>query len=402
MLFRVLIKMAWRNLRRNPRRTVLTALAVSIGLWSSLSLAFLGRGVSRNMADQAIAGLVGHLQIHRPGYLADPTAEHTFTVPESEILSSVGLSSARVRVPAMVSSERSSFGVTLVGIDPSAERRVSFFGNVPLSGAWTTSSTDSGVVIGKKLAELLETQLGRRIVLLTQRTDGSIADRGFRITGIFDSDLESWERAFVFTGLDSAAKLSGANGAVTEVSVRLDDEHRAATIVRELNGLFPDLEVKDWTQIEPLAHNVRKFQSGILLFLFLIVMSAVSIGLVNALVMAVIERVHEFGLLQSIGMRASGILRLVLFESLLTVGLGALAGNLAAAATFYFMSGGMDLGNFSEGAEMAKIGRVIYPEALASDCLKANLILAAAGLAASLYPALRAVRLAPLAALRRP
>ncbi len=402
----LILTLAWRNLWRHRGRTAAILFALALGVWSMVSLAALSRGSLEQQLTKAILHLTGHIQIHAPGYRDDPVIEHRFNSLTPEIAAALSRPevtawAARVRVPAVVASERESAGVTLVGIDPPRERSLSFIANAITEGRYLESAEESGVLLGRKLAERLETGLGRRVVLMSQDIHNDVADRGFRVVGIFDAEPEAVETNFVFIGRATAQQLLRLDDTVSEISLMTANRNRLDEILASLRSASPDLDVQPWTVVEPLLVLTEKIVNVILIIWYVIVFTAMSFGLVNTLLMAVFERTREFGLFQALGMPPRHILGQVLAESLILLGMALVAGNALAWGTVYWLEDGLDLSAFAQGFEMFGISPIIYPALTAGDIAAANVLVFVLGLVASLYPAWRAARHVPVEALTR-
>lgn len=390
---------------RNPRRTILTLGAVALGAWGSLGISSVARGVSYGMAKDAISKLTGHIQIHADGYLSDPSVEHSMELTEKarKTLSThprIKAWSERVRVPAVVMSERESAGVTVVGIDPKAELPLSFIGTAVKSGAMLSATDDPGIVLGRKMLELLSTDVGKRVVVLGQDINNEIAERGFRIVGVFDAELESTEKSFVFIGLKTAQKMFGFDLKISEVTILTDDYEKLDAVVKELKHELLPLKVSPWQELEPLIVALLKVQGGFIVLWFFIVVITISFGLVNTLFMAIFERTREIGLIMSLGLKPRMVILLILTESLLLLLLGAALGNMLTLSCIYLLSDGIDISRFSGGAEYFGARSVIIPQIVPSDWLKGNLMILGLGLLSAFYPAWKASRTVPMEALR--
>lgn len=404
------MRLAQRNIWRQKRRSAVTLSAIALGIWSAVSLSALARGVSNQLVEDGIKNFLGHLQIHRPGYLDDPSVDYSFDPSSPALLSALNGPdikqwAQRVRVPAVVSSERESGGVTLIGIDPPHERGLSFIMDAPIEGRFIESSEDSGLVIGAKLAELLKTGVGKRVVLASQgfseNGDSAVADRGFRIVGLFRAELETTEKGYAFTGIQTAQDMLGLGNKITEISATTPF-HRDAIdrVVSMLQPLATNLEVKPWYQIEPMLRALLKVQGGFLYIWFAIVIAVICFGLINTLFMGVLERVREFGLVQAIGMRPGMIRWQVLWESLLLLATGAALGTLLAFGTVELLADGIDLRAFASGTQFVGVGSIIYPVIRIADILFINILVFVLGLLSSLLPAARASALSPAQAFR--
>jgi ABC-type lipoprotein release transport system permease subunit len=397
--------LAWRNLWRHKRRTLVMLFALVLGIWSMIVMAALIRGSMEQQIQKEILNLTGHVQVHAPGYRDDPAVEHRFAVtPElASALRARGIvaAGARVRVPAVISSERESAGVVLVGIDPPAERGLSFISRAVTDGAYLSAPDDPGLLLGRKLAEQLETGLGRRVVLMSQDAGNRIADRGFRVVGIFDAEPQAMETGYVFIGLGVAQQMLGIGADVSEVAVMTPDRKGLEGIVASLRAAAPGQDVAPWTELQPLVVLMEKLHNVVLLIWFAVVFTAMAFGLVNTLLMAVFERTREFGLFQALGMPPRFILGQVLAESLILLGIALALGNLASWLSVASLKGGIDLSMFAEGLEMVGMSPVMYPALAAGDVTAANVIVVILGVLASLYPAWRASRYVPVEAITR-
>jgi ABC-type lipoprotein release transport system permease subunit len=401
----LLVTLAWRNLWRHTRRTLVMLFALLLGVWSMIVMAALVRGSMEQHIRKEILNLTAHVQIHAPAYRDDPAVEHRFAVPSSlaDALTQTPITaaSARVRVPAVVSSEYESAGVMLVGIDPQRERGLSFIDKAVKRGRDLESAGDPGLVLGRKLGERLETGLGRRVVLMSQGVDNQISDRGFRVVGVFDADPQAMETGYVFIGLEIAQQLLGMGNEVSEIAVMTDDRNHLDTLVERLRATAPGLDVAPWTDVQPLLVLMEKVNNVVLLVWFAVVFAAMAFGLINTLLMAVFERTREFGLFQALGMPPRFILGQVLAESLILLVLALILGNIVAWASVAGLKGGIDLSMFAEGLQLVGISPVIFPTLATGDVLIANVVVIVLGVLASLYPAWRASRYVPVEALTR-
>jgi ABC-type lipoprotein release transport system permease subunit len=398
--------LAWRNLWRHTRRTLMILFALALGVWSMITIAAISRGSMEQQLNKSILSLTGHIQLHARGYRDDPAIEHRMRAPQAPLADALADPSitgwaSRVRVPAVIASERESAGVTLVGIEPARERGLSFIPGAVTEGRYLEGADDQGLLLGRKLAEQLETGLGRRVVVMSQDPANQVADRGFRVVGLFDTQPQAMEEAVVFVGRTTAQQLLKLGDDVSEIALMTPDRERLDPLLARLRASAPGLDVAPWAEIEPLLVLTQKITDVILLIWYAIVFAAMSFGLINTLLMAVFERTREFGLFQALGMRPAHILGQVLVESVILLTLALLLGNALAWATIAALKGGIDLSAVAEGMELIGVAPVIYPAWSANDLLAANVFVMVLGLAASLYPAWRASRHVPVEAITR-
>lgn len=403
----VLTRLAWRYLWRNHRRTIIMLSAIAVGSWAMIFMTALTRGMVDQMIADGISVLPGHVQVHDPGFLNDPSVANRITIPDDEFarrFDDAGIKAwaSRVRVPAVVMSERESRGVTLLGIDPAAEREFSFVSYDEVEGRFLESPDDNGAVIGRKLAEKLDTEVGKRIVLMSQDPDNEIADRGFRVVGLFEASMPSFEESFVFIGKATAQKMLRIGEATTEV-VFLGDDYRDVDPTYELVAERVDggLDVKRWHEIDTYLGTMLRVMDGFVLIWVVVIFLALSFGLVNTLVMAVFERVREIGLMLALGMKPAMILGQIIVESLMLLLIGLVAGNTLAWLTVIPLQDGIDVSVVAQGMEWFGASAVLYPELTMDDVIMANLIVIVLGIVASLSPAWRASRYEPIEAITK-
>ena len=405
--FRIVLRLAWRNLWRNSRRTLIMLAAIIVGTWAMIFMTALMRGMVDEMVKDGIKALPGHVQIHNPSFLDDPTIANVIAPPSGALLNvlespDVVAWTTRVRVPAVISSERDTAGVTLVGIEPERERSISFVADDLSQGHFLDSRDDDGLLVGRKLVEKLETGLGKRVVIMSQDQENQIADRGFRIVGIFHAKLEQYEEQYVFTGEGAVQKLLGVDGAISEIAILGHDYRKVdglASTVAAAAG--PELQVLPWYKLDPYLGSMLAVMDGFVVVWIVVVFLALSFGLVNTLVMAVFERVREIGLMLALGMRPRSILFQILVESVLLLVIGLVVGNLAAWATIEPLKDGIDVSIVGQGMEYWGSAAVVYPALYLKDVILADVVVIVLGFFASLSPAWRASRYDPVRAITK-
>ncbi|MEX1311219.1 MAG: FtsX-like permease family protein [Candidatus Sulfomarinibacteraceae bacterium] len=405
--FKIVLRLAWRNLWRNHRRTLIMIAAIVIGAWSMIFMTALMRGMVDDMIADGISVLPGHVQIHHPDYRDDPTIANVIPPPSGDLLAALGAPevvawATRVRVPAVISSERDTRGVTLIGIEPERERDISFVARDIAEGDFLSSRDDRGLIVGRKLVEKLETGLGKRVVIMSQDQSNEIADRGFRIVGIFESNLAQYEEGFVFAGEAVIQELLGVGDAVSEVAVLGTDYRDVEGLYRSVEAAAGnDVEVLPWYELDTYLGSMLAMMDGFVIIFIVVVFLALSFGLVNTLVMAVFERVREIGLMLALGMTPRSILGQIVTESVLLLVIGLVIGNIAAVATIEPLKDGIDVSIVGEGMEMMGASSVLYPALYLKDIVMANVIVIVLGFFASLSPAWRASRYDPIRAITK-
>ena len=403
MPLKLLFQLSVRNIFRHKRRNGMLLAAIVVAVGAVVCTSSLIRGFQHDMADAAIANLTGHVKILAPGYLDDPNIQKSFELAETwrPDVNDEDLAgwAARVRVPAVIMSERGTRGVQFVGIDPAREH-ISFIGSVAVEGERLGDASDSRILVGRALAEQLETGAGRRLVIITQGADGLNRESGFRIAGLYDAEGTGLEKTFVFTGVDRLQAMVGAD-VYTEISIRLRRDPVLFQLKASLVEFFTGLDVLNWQELEPQAAAMFVFADSAFFIWYLIMMGALVFGLVNTLVTSVMERVRELGMLRALGMRSRGVVAQVVLESSVLMLIGVAGGIAVGWLAVLAMGDGIDLTQWAEGMEAVGLRGKLAPVPLADDIVLIGLMSVVLGVVASLYPALRIVRIKPLEALRR-
>lgn len=403
--FALLLPLAWRNLWRNPRRSLLVVLAVAVGTMSIIDFTALMQAWARSTVSASLRTLTGEAQIHAPGYLADPGVEFRMPPPGVKLVQAldaprVKVWAPRVRVPGVARSEHASRPVTLVGIDPAREQGLSFIADPMYRGRNLDGPDDDGVVIGRKLVERLKTGLGKRIVLMSEAADGHLAERGFRIAGVY-AETERTEDQYVFVGLHTAQTMLGTGNGISEIALNVRNQSQLAAVLKTLQQAAPGLDVQSWHTLLPLVQALSEFIQSFDGIWISIMSVLVIFGVANTLLMSVYERTREFGLLQALGLRPHMVIVQVMLESMLLMTLGTVMGVASGIATIAAFHNGLSMGFLARGAEWLGAGRVLYPQLVWLDLLQAALVVWVLGVIVSLWPAWRAVRHSPVAALEQ-
>ncbi len=404
MPLKLLTALSVRNLFRHRRRTIMLLLAITVAVAGVVVTNGLIRGMQFDMREAAVANLTGHLKVLAPGYLDDPNIEKSFELapgwqPDLPAEEMEGWA-ARIRIPAVIMSERETRGVQFVGVDPARED-ISFLGDVAITGEGLTDGNDRRVLIGVELARQLETDVGRRLVLITQGLDGRNREAGFRIAGLYDAEGTALEKQFVFTGVGALQNMVEAP-VVTEVSIKLADELYEQEVKQQLTGFFSAQDVMDWQELEPQAAAMFVYVDSAILIWFFVIMGALIFGLVNTLITAVMERIREFGMLRAVGMKSGAVIVQVVLESTIIMLVGVFVGVLVGwVLATQWLGDGIDLSQWAQGVEMAGMRSVLTPYVLVGDIVLVTVLSLVFGVLAALYPAWRAVKIKPLEALRR-
>lgn len=400
-------QLSWRYLWRNHRRTLIMLMAIAVGAWAMIFMTALMRGMVDQMIEDGIDALPGFVQIHHPAYRDDPSIENSLPPPEPALLAAlqappVAAWAQRIKVPAMISSERNSRGVMLLGVEPANEIAVGFDPDSLVLGRFLEGNDDQGLLVGRKMLDRLETDLGKRVVVMSQDPDNDLVDRGFRIVGVFEAKLSAQEENFIYAALGTTQQLLGLGDQVSEIAVTGGDYRDVGALHdRVLQAAGTGVEVLSWTELDTYLGLMMGVMDGFVLVWVVVIFMALSFGLANTLMMAVFERVREIGLMQALGMKPASILYQVLLESLMLLLLGLLLGNLLAVISILPIRGGIDLSAVAEGIEMMGAASTLYPALKLKDLILANGVVIVLGILTSLLPAWRASRYRPVEAIAK-
>jgi ABC-type lipoprotein release transport system permease subunit len=400
----LLLPIAWRNLWRNPRRTLITLVVVAVGVWSILAFDVLLKAFAASSREASLRLLTGEGQIHAAGYLDDPSVTRRMPSPQGALKAAldgpaVAGWAPRVRVPAVIQSEYRTRAITFLGVSPGAERKVSDLPRQIAAGRYLAGDGDAGLVIGRDLAAKLKTRLGKRVIVLAQGADGRLTETGYVIVGLFDIQ-QAAEDEFVFTGVAHAQTRLGVGTGLSEIAFDAGSKTPLADVVGRLRRAAPGLEVRPWMELSPLVYAIETFSQAYTQIWLLIMFVLMAIGIVNTQLMAVFERTREFGLLQALGMRPRQIVLLVSLEAAFLIGLGVLAGaGLMVATVAPFAGRGVDLSGLAAGIEMVGAGSTIYPKIEPAAAAQFCLIVWVLGVLAALWPARTAAKAAPVTAM---
>jgi putative ABC transport system permease protein len=404
----VFLKLALRGLARNRRRSVITLAAIAIGLAGLVFLWAYVDGMNRQMVGNITSYLTGHVQLHARGYHDDPTLDLAFDEPSrlSSALATQPLIAAtapRVEGEALASGPDKTRGVLVIGVNPQSEQAITTLSKTVFDGSYLSAADPKGIVLGEQVAKVLQVGIAGEVTLVTQASDGSIGAGRYRVRGLYRTGIDLIDGAYIFMTLPAAQDLYSLGDRVTTVTLRLRDIDTTSGFVASLkHDAGDDFEVLGWQELMPsLADNValhRLFAYIILAVVFVVI----TLGLANTILMGVMERIREFGVMMALGTDARQIQRIVLYEALLLgaagVGLGS---TLGAAVVGYLGARGMHLEQYAEAVQtMPGLTGTVYPHISVTQLLILSALLLATTVLASLYPAWKAARFTPIEAIR--
>jgi len=399
------MRIAWRNVWRNPRRTVVVVTSIALGLAGcALSMA-IQLGMMSEMVDTAISTGLGHVQIHGVGWDHQPELEIQLpdggagVIPAVEADEDVTTWAPRVRGQGLVASARASLGVTVLGVDPTRESDVSMVRSHLTLGTWFEGKRP--IIIGEKLAKRLRAKIGDKLVVSAQDQSGELTGQVFRISGLFRTPSRDLDEGIALVQLDRAQTLFGLDDAISEVVVLTRSRDHVDVVGQRLAArIGPQAEVRTWEQLEPvLLYMVDSFDS-MAWITYAAVFVAMAFGIANVLLMAVYERLHEIGVMRAIGISRPRVIGMIVFESAVLTALGVVCGGLLTALGVFALGDGIDISRFASELDAYGIGTQLKPIVRRGDFTLPVLIATVTAALASFWPALRAARAQPAEALR--
>ncbi len=398
----MLIQLAWRNIWRNKLRSSIIISAITLGLFAGTFLtAFITGWMTRSVISD-IDNQVGYIQVHRSEFAANNDISAWFLRDDvaGKIAStpSVTQCSYRLRLNGMLASAANAAGITVKGVNPEAEKATStLWQTIPDScGTYLPDDARMQVVVSRKTADKLKVRLKSKIVLTFQDVDGEMQSLAFRVGGIFKTTNTAFDESTVFVKYSELLPYTGLpEGAVHEAAVMTAGFENCKQLLPLLQENLPGMEVQSWDQVQPELGLMYSWTSLSSLFILVIFLLALSFGIVNTMLMAVLERNHELTMLARIGMNRGRIFRMIMLETLfLTLvgsGIGMLLGVLVIGLT---ARSGLDLTfMLQDQFEDYGFGSVVYPVMDAGMFGQIVLLVILAGLLSALYPAHKAVRL---------
>ncbi|RMG67075.1 MAG: ABC transporter permease, partial [Calditrichaeota bacterium] len=400
----MLVKVAWRNLWRNWRRSAIVLASMVVGVAALIWIDALNLGMLRQMLNNQIGAHTAHLQIHRAGFRDNPVVQNAMENPQAveSLLKNdprIAGYSRRVLTFSMITSPMNASGVTLVGVEPDREPTVTYIARSIVAGSYL-SGAKGEILISRRLAEKMDLRLGEKVVAMATALDGTINSDLYRVVGIYQTHSAQFDRTHVYITLSDARRLLGLTHQIMEVAVRLKDLDRLEAVQRDYQRrLGAGFEVLSFRDLLPLLVAMLDVFREMMSVFYLLVGIAMVFGIINTLLMSVMERVPEIGVLMAVGMRGSQIFKMVVLEAFLLGLLGTVLGMaLGLAVCLPLAHSGLNLSMFKESLTSFGAGAVIYPALSIGTFVMAGLLVPTFSVLGAMYPAYRAVRLQPVEA----
>lgn len=400
-----IIKLGWKNVWRNPTRSAVVIVAVVLGTWAGIFLSGLFAGLAQGYLDNQLKLSVPHIEITEPQF--DDLYSPEYYIPQSAAVIRklqdkpfVQRIDTESLTTGLAQSPRSNYGVTIHGYQTDSTKAIKQYlveGTTPAA-----SQKRNPVLIGRKLAERLDVEMGSRMVLSFQDTDGEITGGAFRVTGTFDTFSDPYDEGNVFVKRSDLNRLLGLDDQIHNIRLTLADFSKAEIYVDQLEQQFPNLQIQSWGEIAPELRMMFSMMDLMMYIVMIIVVIALVFSIINTMLMAVLERTRELGMLRAVGMSKPRVFSMIVWETLfLTMG-GTPVGLLLSWLTIsHFEEAGINLAAFAEAMSTYGFDTTIYPSLPPVYFLNIALLIAVAALLSALYPAWKTLQLNPVEAIRK-
>lgn len=402
------IKLAWRNLFRNKRRTIIASIAIGIGLAALMFTDAVMVGMKDNMIRSATSSFLGEAQIHAKGFRDTQEVDLTIkglegvkhTLDQSDVVTEYA---CRTTTFSMITSPANVSSIVLFGIEPEKEKILSEIDDAIGMGEFFGGDNERDIVIGKKLAATLEVGLGDRVVVtVSQSKTGEIFQEMFRVSGIYFFNIKEMDTGMAFVRLKKAQEMLALGAEVHEIAVKFKDLRLASNDKLAFWSDFGDQqnEVASWVVLLPQLKAVFDMTGISLLLMGIILFAVVTFGIINTLFMSLYERMFEFGVIRAVGTRPSGVRKLVIYEAGALAFISNVMGVLLGLGiTSLFMKVGIDY----TGIEFAgtTITKMLYPVMKVHQFIVYPVSVFLFTLIVGLYPAMVAGKMKVAEALRK-
>jgi len=401
---KTLINLSWRNIWRHPARSSVLMAAIIIGLWAGVVTVGIMNGMMQQRVDYLIENEVTHAQVHQPEFLAEGFSR--LYIPEHEKLKDwlendnrVEAFTFRTITDGMLQSPVKTSGVRIRGVEIESEIRTTTFHENMIEGEYLDADIPNAVIMGKKLADDHNMEVGNRVVLTFEDVNNELTSGSFNIVGIFQSASVAYDERNVFVRSEELIRHLADKPIYHEAAMMLRHEELANEVVSEINSSFSGIEAQSWRELSPELSMIVELGGVMMIMITAIIMIALAFGILNTMLMAIFERMREIGMLISIGMSRMRVFLMIMLESIILTASGVAIGFLLAWVSMnHFKDSGINFEMFAEGAAQLGWDHIIYPAITPYEYAVILSVVVIITLFASMYPAIKGIRIDPLEA----
>ena len=399
-----LIKISWRNVWRNKLRSIVVIFSVIFGLLGGIIIIAMSYGLNEERMNNAVEAYLSHVQIHNKQFSEDYNIMNTIdniSQIEDEIKNDnrVVSYSKRIILNGMLSNSNGSYGIQVKGIDPEQEKMVTNTFEKIIEGEYFNSKRDNTILVGKKLADRLNLKLKSKVVVTFQDENYDLTSLLFRVEGIYRSGNSRYDESNVFVRNDNIKKNLPAFSGYHELPILLTDINLRNEVKKDLSKISEENIVEGWDDISKELAYANEMLAAVLYIFMMIILFGLSFGIVNTMLMAILERKKEIGMLMSIGMNRYKIFMMISFEtiflSLVALPVGLFSSYLIVE---YYSVVGIDLSIVEAGLENFGVGTRLYFKVPNQEYFIVSLMVFIISLISSIFPSIRALKINPVEA----
>jgi ABC-type lipoprotein release transport system permease subunit len=381
--------------------------SIALGIFAGVAATAFMKGLAEQRIQKVINTELSYMQIHKDGFrqnsdfkLYMPDAANL--VSEIQDIPNVTGASQRIIVQSMIASAETASGVLIAGIDPAQESKVTNIHDRIIEGDYFEGIKKNPVVIGKKLAEKLNVKIKSKLVITLQDTANNVISGLFRVSGIYTSNNNVYDESHVFVRYDDLQRLAALpEGVAHEIAINIDDNENLNTVESSVREIASGYEVLDWKSLSPEMNYLTEAMDLYMYIFIIIILLALLFGIINTMLMVVMERTKEIGMLMAIGMNKLRIFSMVVLESILLSLTGGVVGIIIGAAfSKWRETKPIDLSAWAQGYEQLGYDAYVYTSLEPVMLVNITILVIMTGVIAALYPAYKALRNDPADALR--
>lgn len=409
----MLVSIAWRNIWRNKLRSAVIIASFAIGIIGAAISDGFGAGMVDQRATAAISNEVSNIQIHNPKFLLNQELKYFIphsagTIDTIKELPQVTGVSLRLEVNAMAASADAGAGVSLYGVQPQDERKVSVLYQRIAEGSYLEEPQKLPAVIGQKLSKKLNLGLDDKLIVTLTDTTGTITSGAFNIVGIYKTDDDNFDVSHIYVKRNDLAKLVNYPQQVgNEIAISLETDKETLPVLNKLKALFAsqiagkEIIVQSWQQIEPLTKSMIDMMNYFSYLFLIIILAALAFAIINTMLMSVMERTREFGMLMALGMNKKKIFGMIMLETVFLSLIGGLIGLVISIIIVrYYAINGLDLSSVAAGMNSIGYSSLIYFRVNPVFYFISIVLVIIIAILSSISPALKALKLQPATAIR--
>ncbi len=400
---KTIFKIAWRNIWRNRLRSSIVIISMILGIWSGLFIMAMTLGLNEQRMNGAINSYLSHIQIHHPKFEEDYDKKDTIIdskelIKQLDTISHIKSFSERLVLQGMASTARGNYGVKITGIFPKQEEKITNVSQKLIEGNYLYKFKRNPIVIGKKLADKLGVKINSKIVLNFQDADNNTIATSFRVEGIFKTVNSVFDKGNVFVKYIDIASLTGLNNKLHEVAILCDNINNTEIVEKQIKTTNT---VESWDVIAPEMGYAQETMSSFIYIFMGIILMALAFGIVNTMLMAILERKRELGMLLSVGMNKRKVFSMIILETIFLALIATPIGVLLSFWTIqYYGNNGIDLSVVATGLESLGMGSRIFTKLPLPMYINITLMTLVVALLSAVIPARKALKLKPAEAVK--